>query len=43
MSAAELDKFMRRHFLIGDDTYAWHTADWIQKPESPLGSQLLIL
>ena len=38
MSAAELDEFMRHHFLIGDDT-----EDWIQKRGSPLGSQLLIL
>ena len=43
VSAAELDEFMRHHFLIGDDTYAWYTADWIQKRGSPLGSQLLIL
>lgn len=38
MSTPELDEFMTRHFLIGADTYAWHTADWIQKPGSPLGS-----
>ena len=43
MSAVELDEFMRHHFLIGDNTYAWYTADWIQKRGSSLGSLLLIL